>query len=114
MFPAFRLAHLLPVLAAASLSWAASSAAIAADVTPWDEDVQSAARLIAARAHNESGGRVFRAGVEIKLKDGWKTYWRYPGASGVPPVRGLSASQHGKRVTRLYPAPIRFPAGGRR
>jgi DsbC/DsbD-like thiol-disulfide interchange protein len=101
----------LPVLAAASLPWAASSAAIAADVTPWDEDVQSAARLIAARAYNESGGRVFRAGVEIKLKDGWKTYWRYPGDSGVPPVLDFSASQNVKAVTVLYPAPMRFPDG---
>jgi DsbC/DsbD-like thiol-disulfide interchange protein len=73
MFAARRLPHLLPILAAASLFGAASSA-IAADVSPWDDDQQSAARLIAARAHNESGGRVFRAGVEIKLKEGWKTY----------------------------------------
>ena len=107
MFSAFRLAH----LAAVSLLWAASSAAIAADVTPWDEDVQSAARLIAARVHNESGARVFRAGVEIKLKDGWKTYWRYPGDSGVPPVLDFSASQNVKAVTVLYPAPMRFPDG---
>src|SRR6476646_10335548 len=107
MFSAFRLAH----LAAVSLLWAASSAAIAADVTPWDEDVQSAARLIAARVHNESGGRVFRAGVEIKLKDGWKTYWRYPGDSGVPPVFDFSTSQNVKSVSVLYPAPSRFPDG---
>ena len=107
MFSAFRLAH----LAAVSLLWAASSAAIAADVTPWDEDVQSAARLIAARVHNESGGRVFRAGVEIKLKEGWKTYWRYPGDSGVPPVLDFSKSQNVKTVTVMYPAPAKFPDG---
>ena len=85
--------------------------AIAADVSPWDDDLQSAARLIAARAHNESGGRVFRAGVEIKLKEGWKTYWRYPGDSGVPPVLDFSKSQNVKAVTVLYPAPMRFPDG---
>ena len=111
MFAARRLPHLLPILAAASLFGAASSAAIAADVSPWDDDLQSAARLIAARAHNESGGRVFRAGVEIKLKEGWKTYWRYPGDSGVPPVLDFSKSQNVKAVTVLYPAPTRFPDG---
>src|SRR6476469_6318575 len=110
MFPACRLPHLLPILAAASLFCAASSA-IAADVSPWADDLQSAARLIAAPAHNEAGGRVFRAGVEIKLKEGWKTYWRYPGDSGVPPVLDFSASQNVKAVTVLYPAPMRFPDG---
>ena len=90
---------------------APASSAIAADASPWDDDLQSAARLIAARAHNESGGRVFRAGVEIKLKEGWKTYWRYPGDSGVPPVLDFSRSQNVKAVTVLYPAPMRFPDG---
>jgi DsbC/DsbD-like thiol-disulfide interchange protein len=110
MFAALGRPHLLPILAAASL-FGASSSAIAADVSPWDDDLQSAARLIAARAHNESGGRVFRAGIEIRLKEGWKTYWRYPGDSGVPPVLDFSKSQNVKAVTVLYPAPMRFPDG---
>jgi DsbC/DsbD-like thiol-disulfide interchange protein len=110
MFAAFRL-YLLAILVAASLLGAGSCAAIAADASPWDDHMQSAARLIAARAHNESGGRVFRAGVEIKLKEGWKTYWRYPGDSGVPPALDFSRSQNVKAVTVLYPAPMRFPDG---
>ena len=55
---------------------------------------------------------MFRAGVEIRLKEGWKTYWRYPGDSGVPPVLDFSKSQNLKSVTVLYPAPARFPDGG--
>src|SRR5882757_3589507 len=112
MFEALRPTHLLPILAATSLLGATSWAAIAADVSPWQDDAQSAARLISARAVNESGGRMFRAGVEIKLKEGWKTYWRYPGDSGVPPVLDFSKSQNVKAVTVLYPAPTRFPDGG--
>src|SRR4249920_1276739 len=111
MFEALRHTHLLPILAAASLLGATSCAAIAADVSPWEDDAQSAVRLISARALNESGGRVFRAGVEIRLKDGWKTYWRYPGDSGVPPVLDFSKSQNVKAVTVLYPAPMRFSDG---
>jgi DsbC/DsbD-like thiol-disulfide interchange protein len=88
-----------------------SSVAIAADVSPWHGDIQSAARLVAAQARDEAGGRVFRAGVEIKLKDGWKTYWRYPGDSGVPPVLDFSKSDNVKAVTVLYPAPARFADG---
>ncbi len=112
MFEALRPAHLLPILTAASLLIVTSSAANAADVSPWEDDAQSAARLISARAVNESGGRMFRAGVEIKLKEGWKTYWRYPGDSGVPPVLDFSKSQNVKNVAVLYPAPTRFPDGG--
>ena len=58
-------------MAAASLFAATSSTAIAADASPWDDDLQSAARLIAARAHNESGGRVFRAGNELFAENSW-------------------------------------------
>lgn len=55
---------------------------------------------------------MFRAGVEIRLKEGWKTYWRYPGDSGVPPVLDFSKSQNVKAVTVRYPAPTRFSDGG--
>jgi DsbC/DsbD-like thiol-disulfide interchange protein len=112
MFEALRRTHLLPIPAAASLLIVTACAAIAADVSPWQDDAQSAARLISARAVNESGGRMFRAGVEIRLKDGWKTYWRYPGDSGVPPVLDFSKSQNLKAVTVRYPAPTRFSDGG--
>jgi len=76
--------------AAVVAAWLAAltSATIAADVSPWDDDLQSAARLVGARASND-GGRTLRAGVEIKLKPGWKTYWRHPGDSG---HRGLHAA----------------------
>jgi DsbC/DsbD-like thiol-disulfide interchange protein len=102
----------LPVFASACLIGAAPCAAIAADVSSWDNDLQSAARLVGARALAAADGRVFRAGVEIKLKPGWKTYWRYPGDSGVPPVLDFSRSQNVKVVTVLYPAPMRFADGG--
>jgi DsbC/DsbD-like thiol-disulfide interchange protein len=106
-----RSAHLVGLFAAASLVGLPWSAAIGADVSPWDEDTRSAARLVAAQAREEGGSRVFRAGVEIKLKDGWKTYWRYPGDSGVPPTLDFSRSQNVKSVTVMYPAPSRFSDG---
>jgi DsbC/DsbD-like thiol-disulfide interchange protein len=53
-----------------------------------------------------------RAGVEIKLERGWKTYWRYPGDSGVPPHFDFSQSSNVKSVTVLWPAPHRFSDEG--
>jgi len=111
MISVLRLACIVPAFAVGSLLSTVSSATNAADVSPWDNAVQSAARLIAAPARAEIGGRVFRAGVEIKLKPGWKTYWRYPGDSGVPPVFDFSKSLNVKTVTVLYPAPMRFADG---
>lgn len=53
-----------------------------------------------------------RAGLEIKLQPGWKTYWRYPGDSGVPPRFDFKNSENVEDVTVLWPAPVRFPDGG--
>ena len=106
-----RLACFLPLLGAACLTIATAAPTLAADVSAWDDDIRSAARLIAAQAGSESGQRVYRAGVEIKLLPGWKTYWRYPGDSGVPPTFDFSASDNVKAVTVLFPAPMRFDDG---
>ena len=54
---------------------------------------------------------MFRSGVEIKLKPGWKTYWRYPGDSGVPPALDFSQSQNVKSAAVMFPAPMRFSDG---
>src|SRR4051794_11152074 len=62
-------------------AYSGSSAAGAdgsAHASDWNGDARSAMRLIAG-----SGGRspdAFpRSGIEIRLKPGWHTYWRYPG-----------------------------------
>jgi DsbC/DsbD-like thiol-disulfide interchange protein len=96
---------------AAALCGAGASPAIAAEMSPWDDGLQSSVRLIAARTKGEGAGRVYRAGIEIKLSSGWKTYWRYPGDSGVPPSFDFSKSENVKTATVLFPAPVRFPDG---
>ncbi|CAN0443171.1 unnamed protein product, partial [Phaeothamnion confervicola] len=107
----FRHSRLLPLWAALCVLGAMSVPALAADASAWDNDIRSAARLIAAGASRDAGGPVLRAGIEIKLNPGWKTYWRYPGDSGVPPVFDFSASENVKTVTVLWPAPERFEDG---
>jgi DsbC/DsbD-like thiol-disulfide interchange protein len=75
------------------------------DASPWNEDTRSAIRLIAGA---NAPGAALRAGVEIKLQPGWKTYWRYPGDSGVPPRFDFSGSENLKSAKVLYPAPHLF------
>ena len=72
--------------------------------------MRSAARLIAASSPAKDG--TLHAGIEIRLDQGWKTYWRYPGDSGIPPQFDFSASENVKAVTVLWPAPQRFDDGG--
>ena len=83
----------------------ACTSAWAADASPWDGDTRVGLRLLAG-ARTRSA--VVRAGIEIKLAPGWKTYWRYPGDSGVPPRFDFAGSQNVKDVTVAWPAPHRF------
>lgn len=85
--------------------------AAAADASTWDEDTHSASRLIAGDGTRPVADGALRAGIEIKLARGWKTYWRYPGDSGVPPRFDFSASSNVKSVAVLWPAPHRFADG---
>ena len=94
---------LIGTLLAASAILALGATANAADESPWAEDLRSGVRLIAGT--NEAGATTVRAGIEIKLQRGWKTYWRYPGDSGVPPRFDFLGSENLARAKVLYPAP---------
>ncbi|MEW6125029.1 MAG: protein-disulfide reductase DsbD domain-containing protein [Pseudomonadota bacterium] len=51
------------------------------------------------------------AGIEIRLAPGWKTYWRYPGDSGIPPRFDWSGSRNVRAAQVDFPAPRRFSDG---
>src|SRR5271170_5743974 len=82
-----------------------ASTARAADASIWDGDARSAMRLVAG---SPAGRGAARAGIELRLGAGWKTYWRYPGDSGVPPRFDFSKSTNVKSVAVRWPAPHRF------
>src|SRR4051794_40175475 len=79
-----------------------TQAAAADDVSRWDGDARSAVRLIAGSQPAGSDAAMLRAGVEIRLKPGWHTYWRYPGDAGVPPQFDFKGSQNVKQVEVLW------------
>lgn len=82
------------------------------DASAWDKDIHSALRLIAGSTPRDRGAAVLRAGIELRLDAGWKTYWRYAGDSGLPPKFDLTGSENVQSATVLWPAPSRFPDGG--
>ena len=76
--------------------------------SPWVTEQTSRTRAIAGGAVAADGSRRVYAGVEIVLEDGWKTYWRNPGSSGVPPRVDWAGSENVAAVELLFPAPMRF------
>ena len=79
----------------------------AQDASPWQKDGHSAMRLLAG----SRSGAVLLGGVALQLQPGWKTYWRTPGDSGVPPRFDFSKSDNVEAVTVLWPAPQKFDDG---
>jgi len=79
----------------------------AQDASPWQRDGHSAIRLLAG----SRSGTVLLGGIAFQLQPGWKTYWRTPGDSGVPPRFDFSKSENIEAVTVLWPAPKKFDDG---
>jgi DsbC/DsbD-like thiol-disulfide interchange protein len=103
---------MVPMRAALGLAAAvfASSLALQAhaqDSSPWQRDGHSAVRLLAG----SRSGAVLLGGIAFQLQPGWKTYWRTPGDSGVPPRFDFSKSDNVEAVTVLWPAPVKFDDG---
>ena len=100
------LASTLFALGAAGIALAAASSA-----TPWIASNNSKVRLVSGMVDN--GGRpALLAGVQLRMDAGWKTYWRNPGDSGVPPSFNWAGSKNLKEAEVLFPAPDRFADAG--
>jgi DsbC/DsbD-like thiol-disulfide interchange protein len=94
-------------LAATVFASSLAMEARAQDASPWQKDGHSAVRLLAG----SRSGAVLLGGIAIQLQPGWKTYWRTPGDSGVPPRFDFSKSENIEAVTVLWPAPTKFDDG---
>lgn len=99
------------LLALAMLGLCGTPAAWAQDASGWDAQDHTATRLLAGATVKTPGASFVRAGLEIRIDPGWKTYWRDPGDSGVPPTFDFSGSSNVKSVDILWPAPERFSDG---
>ncbi len=77
----------------------------------WSNQTNSKVRLVSAILADEGSPAVY-AGVQLFMDEGWKTYWRNPGDSGVPPAFDWSGSKNVKGVEVFYPAPHRFADAG--
>ena len=80
-----------------------AAAAQSSKPTASEQGFHSRARLIAGGRH----GSQWLAGIEITLDLGFKTYWRTPGDSGLPPRFDWSASENVAGIEVRWPAPSR-------
>jgi len=89
-----------------ALVFAATPASAERAASPWARDSHSALRLV------DYGGQGERwAALELQLDPGYKTYWRYPGDSGVPPILSFEGSENLAAHEVFFPTPHRFDDG---
>ena len=84
------------------------TALLAASVACAEEPVET--RLLIG--DRQDGGDLLQAGISISLEPGWKTYWKNPGESGLPPRLDWSGSENVATITTLWPVPQRFKEHG--
>jgi DsbC/DsbD-like thiol-disulfide interchange protein len=78
-------------------------------VTPWVDGYSFRVRMLAGMAAPDGQAAEMHAAIEVRMLQGWKTYWRTPGDSGgLPPHFDWSGSANVDTVEVLYPAPRRF------
>lgn len=93
-----KLASLTALLLATAIADPASASS-----SDWFEMEGGRVRLVTAGTPDAEGN--LRGILDIELKPGWKTYWRDPGDSGVPPTVDASAAS-GKIDARFdFPPP---------
>lgn len=87
----------------------ASSLPAAASSSSWAESEGGRVRLVTTGTPDASGQ--LTGALQIELKPGWKTYWRDPGASGVPPQIDVAKATNIAKAELSYPAPGRHDDG---
>ena len=93
------------------VAFGASTAAAAEPATPWSGFEEAEVRLISGQTA-AGQEQTLQFGLQFRVNDGWKTYWRYPGEAGAAPRMDWSASQNVAGIQVDWPAPHRFSAFG--
>lgn len=81
------------------------------EASEWRKTEFSQTRLISA-ATSVGGDAHILLGLHIKLEPGWKTYWRSPGDSGIPPQFNWKGSSNVEKTEILWPKPSAFNSFG--
>lgn len=103
--PLQNVTHLLAVASLAGYLFAGSAAAAS---SPWAAVQGGEVRIVTAKPLADG---TIPAILDIRLEPGWKTYWREPGASGIPPQITLDPAGGIDFSGIRFPAPKTFDDG---
>lgn len=100
----------------AALALTAGPAALAAGhaqagESPWATVGAASVRLVSTGPDSTNPGEAPFAGdaaLEIRLEDGWHTYWRFPGEAGIPTAADFGASSGLASARLRFPVPERY------
>lgn len=81
--------------------------AVSPGESAWVSSNDSKVRLVSGRL-DVDGKASLVAAVQLRMDPGWKTYWRNPGDSGIPPSFDFKGSKNLKQAELLYPVPHRI------
>lgn len=96
----------MPRLLLAIVLLTGAATATNASSSTWHKTDGARLRLLTSGQADAQG--MLTGGLEIDLEPGWKTYWRDPGSSGVPPSIDISKSRNIASIDIDYPPPMRF------
>jgi DsbC/DsbD-like thiol-disulfide interchange protein len=97
------------LLASAIFALGVAASPATASSSDWHDSEGGKVRLVTTGKPDAQGK--LQGALEIALKPGWKTYWRDPGDSGVPPQIGVGRSSNISTAVLAYPAPQRHDDG---
>lgn len=100
---------MLSAISIAILSAASGAQAGELRASAWLDLKEAQVRLVAETP--AAAGSTLRAGLEVRLAEGFKTYWRSPGDSGVPPHFDFSRSSGLGALAVSFPFPESFDDG---
>ena len=99
-----RLIRIFQAIALCAVSFPALAAS-----SEWAEVEGGAVRIVTDGLPDSEG--MLRGALEIRLQPGWKTYWRDPGESGIPPMVSVLSPEGGREAEIGFPPPARFNDG---
>lgn len=99
------------ILVACALAMVIMPLTVSAAESEWQTEDMVRARLISERIGTE-GQHEILLGVQVQLKEGWKTYWRNPGSSGLPPIFKWQGNDNIQSIAVEWPRPYSFDSFG--
>lgn len=95
----------MKIISVAVVSIAAMCVSVNAQVSQWQNDQWGKMRLVAVQ---DEVTKKIQAGLQVNMKKGWKTYWKNPGAAGIPPIIKWDKSQNVSEAKLSLPTPQLF------